>query len=102
MVTPLLPALSVPVASPVRAAPRQFAAMHFCVANKPHVACACFVPGAVVPWNLYGLKIAETQSALKPIVFFDDDLWSLVAFSLANEIAWRRIRSRSLDSQTDN
>ena len=70
MVTLLLPALSVPVASPVRAAPREFAAMHFCVANKPHVACACFVPGAVVPWNLYGLKIAETQSALKPIVFF--------------------------------
>ena len=25
---------------------------------------------AAVPWNLYGLKIAETQSALKPIVLF--------------------------------
>jgi hypothetical protein len=23
------------------------------------------VPDAAVPWNLYGLKIAETQSALK-------------------------------------
>jgi hypothetical protein len=64
-ITQLLPALSVPVAWTVLPAPpRQFAPISFCVANKPLVACACVVPGAVVPWNLYGLKIAETQSAL--------------------------------------
>jgi hypothetical protein len=28
------------------------------------------VPAAAVPWDLYGLKIAETQSALQPIVLF--------------------------------
>jgi hypothetical protein len=65
MVTPLLRILSVPVASPIPAALRQLAVMLFCVADKRGVVCASLVPGAAVPWNLYGLKIAETQSALK-------------------------------------
>jgi hypothetical protein len=52
----------------------QLAAMPFCVADKLAVACASSVPGAAVPWKLYGLKIAETQSALKPIVFFQRSL----------------------------
>ena len=99
MVTPLLPALSVPVASPVRAAPRQFAAMHFCVANKPHVACACFVPGAVVPWNLYGLKIAETQLAMKPILFFYGNLWPFVCLLPCEEDATYRPYFQSLLEQ---
>jgi hypothetical protein len=68
MVTQLLPTLSVPVASPVPDALRQLAALRSCVANTLVVACASLVPGAAVPWHLYGLKIAETQSALDPIV----------------------------------
>jgi hypothetical protein len=34
------------------------------------VACVSLGPCAAVPWNLYGLKIVETQSALKPILLF--------------------------------
>jgi hypothetical protein len=72
MVTPLLQTLSVPVASPAPAALRQLVAMRSCVANTLFVACASFVPGAAVPWNLYGLKMAETQSALKPILLSNE------------------------------
>jgi cell shape-determining protein MreC len=68
MVTQLLPTLSVPVASPVPDALQQLAALRSCVANTLVGACASLVPGAAVPWHLYGLKIAETQSALEPIV----------------------------------
>ena len=28
------------------------------------------MPDAAVPWNLYALKIAQTQLAMKPILFF--------------------------------
>jgi hypothetical protein len=66
----MLRTLSVAVVSPVSAAPQPLAAMLFCAANRLFVACALFVPGAAVPWNLYGLKIAETQSALKLILPF--------------------------------
>ena len=69
MVTSMLRTLSVAVASPAPAALRQLAAMPFCVANKPRVACASHGHDAVVPWTLYRLKIGETQSALKPIAF---------------------------------
>ena len=67
MFTPMLGILSVPVALLGPAALRQLAVMPFCVANTPRVVCASLVPGAAVPWNVYRLKIAETQSALKPI-----------------------------------
>ena len=67
-VTPPPRTLSVPVASPLLAALLRLAAMPFCVANKLGVACAWFVPCAAVPWNLYGLKIPETQSASNRIV----------------------------------
>jgi hypothetical protein len=40
MVTPMLPTLSVPVASPVPDALQQFAALRSCVANTLGVACA--------------------------------------------------------------
>jgi hypothetical protein len=49
---------------------RQLAELHSCVANTLFAACASFVPGASGPWNLYRLKIAETQSALQLIVLF--------------------------------
>ena len=82
--------LSVSVASPLPAALRRLGAMPFCVANKPHVACACFVPGAVVPWNLYGLKIVETQWALKPILPFQPSLTALARLSLAQR-TWVKV-----------
>jgi cell shape-determining protein MreC len=69
-ITPTLRILSAPVASPVPDALRQLAAQRSCVANKLRVACASLEPGAAVPWYFYRLKIAETQSALKPIVLF--------------------------------
>jgi hypothetical protein len=71
MVTPTLPTLSVAVASLAPAGLRRLAAMHSCVANKPRVACASHGHGAAVPWPLYGLKIAETQSALNRLRSFD-------------------------------
>jgi hypothetical protein len=74
MLTPTLRVLSVAIASPAPAALRQLAAMPSCVANKPRVASASLVPGAAVPWNLYGLKIRETQSALKSNLLFSDAL----------------------------
>jgi hypothetical protein len=64
--------LSVPVALP--AALQQNAALRFCAARKPFVACASLVPDAAVPWNLYGLKIAQTQLALKAILFLSEVL----------------------------
>jgi hypothetical protein len=70
MVTPKLPIPSVAVASPASVALLQLAAMPFSVANTLLAACASRVPGAAAPWSLYGLKIAGTQSALKPIVLF--------------------------------
>ena len=70
MVTPKPRVLFVLVASPVPAALRQLAAMPFCVADKLPGACVWLVPCAAVPWNLYGLKIVETQSASKPVVPF--------------------------------
>jgi hypothetical protein len=45
-------------------ASRQLVALPFCVANKLLAVCVSLGPGAAVPWNLYRLKIAETQSAL--------------------------------------
>jgi hypothetical protein len=67
MFTLMLRILSLPVALLGPAALRQLAVMPFCVANTPRVVCASLVLGAAVPWNVYRLKIAETQSALKPI-----------------------------------
>jgi hypothetical protein len=81
-ITPRLRILSALVASPVPVALWQLGAIPFCVANKLGVACAYFLPEAAVPWNLYGLKIAETQSALKPILFFQRRLMALARISL--------------------
>jgi hypothetical protein len=81
-ISPPLRILSAPVASPVPAALWQLGAILFCVADKLGVACACFLPEAAVPWNLYGLKIAGTQSALKPILFFQRSLVALARLSL--------------------
>jgi len=67
MLIPPVQILSVAVALQGPAALRQLAVMPFCVANTPRVVCASLVPGAAVPWNVYRLKMAETQSALKPI-----------------------------------
>jgi hypothetical protein len=82
-VTPPPRTLFVPVASLVPAALLRLAAMPFYVANKLGVACAWFVPCAAVPWNLYGLKIVETQRALKPILPFQPSLTALARLSLA-------------------
>jgi hypothetical protein len=49
---------------------QRLAATRSYVVNMLFVACVSLVPCAAVPWNLYGLKIAETQSALKPILLF--------------------------------
>jgi hypothetical protein len=43
------------------------------------------VPDAAVPWNLYGLKIAETQLAMKPILFFEE---SLVGLTGSVQASW--------------
>src|SRR4029078_7265931 len=69
-VTPPLRIVSVSVAWPVPAAVWQLASILFCVANMLGAACAYLVPDAAVPWNLYALKIAQTQLAMKPILFF--------------------------------
>jgi hypothetical protein len=60
----MLRTLSAFVALPEPVVLQQFAAPRSCVANTLLVACASLVPCAAVPWYLYGLKIAETQSAL--------------------------------------
>src|SRR5215831_256012 len=67
LLTPPVQILSVPVALLGPAALRQLGVMPFCVANTPRVVCASLVLGAAVPWNVYRLKIAETQSASKLI-----------------------------------
>jgi hypothetical protein len=71
-ITPLLRIPSVPAFSLALAAPEQFAPLLFSAANKPLAVCAWRVLGAAVPWNLYRLKIRETQSALKTILLFND------------------------------
>ena len=93
MLTPQLPTLSVPIASLAAAVPRQLGAMPFFFANMPGVACASFVPDAVVPWNLYGLKIQETQSGLKRIVRF------VFAFSVIVLLASALHQARGQGSQ---
>jgi hypothetical protein len=59
---------SVPAAWLAPAEWRQLAPQPFFVANKLPAVSASLVPCAAVPWNLYRLKIRETQSASKPIV----------------------------------
>ena len=99
MFTPMLRILSVPVALLGLAALRQLAVMPFCVANTPRVVCASLVPGAAVPWNVYRLKIAETQSALKPILFFYGNLWPFVCLLPCEEDATYRPYFQSLLEQ---
>jgi hypothetical protein len=68
-----IPSVSTPSAKLVSltlAALQRLVAPRSCVANKLLAACASLSPGAAVPWFLYGLKIAETQSGFKTIVFF--------------------------------
>jgi hypothetical protein len=60
------------VVSQAPAALLQLVPMPSCVANTLFAACASRVSDAAVPWNLYGLKIRETQSALKTILLFND------------------------------
>jgi hypothetical protein len=89
IITPMLQSLSVAAASPPLAALRQLAVKPFCVANKPYVACASLVPGAAVPWDLYGLKITETQ-------------WTLESHSsplLVKRGDLRRVRGPSWDNE---
>ena len=69
MTTPLLRTLSEPVASPALAALWRLAVMSFCVANTPGVACACFVPGAAVPWESLWIKNCRNAIALKQTAF---------------------------------
>jgi hypothetical protein len=76
------------LASAMRAALQRFVAPRSCAADRLLAACASHVPGVAVPWNLYGLKITETQSAFQTIAFFTHLLTLFAPFLPQEKGVW--------------